>query len=524
MPSANPAHVYVAAVGFLSLMVLLYFTSFSLLLPLTVTFIEEPVKELHYLEALTDAAFVNLPSIVPPDRPVPCQRHMCNIMSAVPAAFSMLLLSSVRGFSDTDVSIFWAHLREIKVNVSMELSNVSVSGCRRLGEVTPPVFSFYKRIIFRFVVLSDLLAAELVNFNITSLGHLDCGHLSICIGMCEIHADAKLYLTLRQSWKFKDADADTTASSSAFWSRFFSSDVAAFAYLKLRSSKFSASFIDGIEQRVATLDESIQNRHICYVVRGYSAHLLQIHDFKMSLMSHARGSGSFVDVFFASTDSQFDGNGNLYDEYKHTIDGINNVLIGFNSSVSARIHVFPSTAWRCNIYNRTTSERHDSGYRQFDVTDYALSTISRIARAFKSHRFCEYIYLSNSDNIIRQSLHGVLSAALEMNPKISLMFFKTAWKWAVVSGVEAWIGNWVARRDVFEKLSFIEAYINFCHRTQTRCGAYMADGSLLYSFLPAKYSPVSCSKLDTCHLTLHDEELLVFDALDNTARWYAALN
>jgi hypothetical protein len=460
-----------------------------------------------------------------PDRPVPCQRYMCNNMSAVPAAFSMLLLSSVRVFSDTDVSIFWAHLREIKVKVSIELSNVSVSGCRRLGEVTSPVFSFYERIIFHFVVLSDLVAAEFVSFNITSLGHLDCGHLSICIGMCEIHADAKLYLTLRQSWKFKDADANIdTASSSTFWSRFFSSDVAAFAYLKLRSSKFSASFIDGIEQRVATLDESIQNRHICYVVRGYSAHLRQIHGFKMSLMSHARGSGSFVDVFFASTDSTFDGNGNSYDEYKHTIDGINNVLIGFHRSASARIHVFPSTVWRYNIYNRTTSERHDSGYRQFDVTDYALSTISRIARAFKSHRFCEYIYLSNSDNIIRQPLHGVLSAALEMNPNISLMFFKTAWKWAVVSGVVPWIGNWVARRDIFEKLSFIEAYINFCNRTQTRCEAYMADGALLYSFLPAKYSPVLCSELDTCHLTLHDEELLDFDACDKTARWYAALN
>jgi hypothetical protein len=201
----------------------------------------------------------------------------------------------------------------------------------------------------------------------------------------------------------------------------------------------------------------------------------------MSLMSHARGSGSFVDVFFASTDSNFDGNGNLYDEYKHTIDSINDVLIGLNSSASARIHVFPSTEWRFNIYYRTTSERQDSGYRQFDVTDYALSTISRIARAFKSHRFCEYIYLSNSDNIIRHPLHAVLSAALELNSNVSLMFFKTAWKWAVVSGVHAWIGNWVAKRDIFEKLSFIEAYINFRNRTQTRCGAYMADGSLLYS-------------------------------------------
>lgn len=183
-----------------------------------------------------------------------------------------------------------------------------------------------------------------------------------------------------------------------------------------------------------------------------------------------------------------------------------------------------STLWRCNTCNHKTSERHDSGYRQFDVTDYALSTISRIARAFKSQRFCEYIYLSNSDNIIRQHLHAVLTATLESNPNVSLMFFKTAWKWAVASGVQVWIGNWVARREIFEKLSFIEAYNNFCNRTRTRCEAYMADGALLNSFLPEKYSHVFCSELDTCHLTLHDYQLLDFDAFDNTARWYAALN
>jgi len=347
--------------------------------------------------------------------------------------------------------------------------------------------------------------------------------------MCEIQADAELYLAVRKAWKLDDADtaltAINTSSSNAFWSGILSSDVVAIASTKLRSSKFSSSFIDAVEPRIAKLDGSFEHCHICYVVRGYSAHLHQIHDFATSLMSHARGSGSFVDVFFVSTDATLDDN--LYDEYKQAIDGINHLLDHLPGSTSAQIHLFPSTVWRHDlraVRNRIL-ERHESGYRQFDVTDYALSTISGIARAFKSKKFCEYIYLSNSDNVIRQPLHAVLSAALGGKPGISLMFFKTAWRWGMNKpGVHAWIGNWVARRETLERISFIEAYINFCNRTQTRCAAYMADGSLLYSILPAQYSPVSCSQLDTCHLTLHDEQLLDFHACDETARYYASLN
>ena len=99
---------------------------------------------------------------------------------------------------------------------------------------------------------------------------------------------------------------------------------------------------------------------------------------------------------------------------------------------------------------------------------------------------------------------------------------KTAFRWKFVSGVEAWIGNWVARRSLFEKLSFNGAFRNYCNHTRTRCEAYMADGSLLYSILPARYSPVACSEIDMCHFTLHEYE--IFDGRDMREQWYAALN
>ncbi len=446
-------------------------------------------------------------------------------MSVVPITFQLLLLSSVQYFSEKEMPIYWPHLREIKVKVEIELRNVTVFGCKRLGETAPPLFSFFVNRIFRFGVLTDLVTTEFLDFNLSSLGYLDCGHLSICTGMCEIQADVELYLTVRKAWKLVE-DVWNASSSDTFWSRFFSSDVVAIASTKLRSSKFSSSFIDAVEPRIAKLDESFENCHICYVVRGYSAHLHQIHNFSMSLMSHARASGSFVDVFFVSTDATFDDN--LYDEYKHAIDGMNNLLHHLPGSTSAQIHLFPSTAWRHDIHRNRMSERRDTGYRQFDVTDYALSTISGIARAFKSKKFCEYIYISNSDNVIRQPLHAALSGALDRQPSISFMFFKAGWRYGMLLGgckpFIAFLGNWVAKREILERLSFIEAYVNFCKRTQSRCAAYMADGSLMFSILPAQYSPVSCSELDTCHLTLRDEELLDLDGCDETARYYATLN
>jgi hypothetical protein len=337
-------------------------------------------------------------------------------------------------------------------------------------------------------------------------------------GHCEIQSDVVIQLILRKSWMFLPSNSENFRHD--FSSLFLHSDVKSVAASKLRSSNFSSSFFGGIEERIASLDDSVQSPHICHVVRGYSGHLHQHPGTAMSLQSHALRSGGLVDVIFVSTDAKFDNR--EYHVYKQLIDGINDFFKGFDGSVSARIHLVSETVRRNRHVVHSLSDMEDSGYRQFAATDYVLDTISRIAHAFNSTRFCEFIYLSNSDNIIRQPLHQSLSTALRTHPQESLYFFKTAFRWKFVSGIEAWIGNWVARRSLFEKLSFIGAFRNYCNHTRTRCEAYMADGSLLYSILPARYSPVACSEIDMCHFTLHEYE--IFDGRDMREQWYAALN